>query len=101
MKKYTISTLYRGQQITKSVCAKNISEAAEKLDVNSYFIKAYGYINKVETTFEGILSSFDSGMLWEKEKHLIRVIMPLEELTSIIDKYKDKEYGDFKKNIGI
>ena len=99
MKKYTISVIHRGQQITKMVCAKNTKEASILLGVNTYFINKYGFKNKIETPFDGVIAYFDSGMLWEKEKSLIRVKMPLEKLTAIIDTYKDKEYADFKKQI--
>jgi hypothetical protein len=101
MKKYTVSVLYRGQQIEKSVCAKNIKQASEMLELGQYFIKTYGYCSKVDNIFNGVLSSFDSGMLWEKEKLLIRVKIPFEELKLIIDKYKDEEYRGFNKKIGI
>ena len=101
MKKYTISVMYRGQQITKMVCAKNTKEAAELLGVNTYFINKYGFKNKVETPFDGVIAYFDSGMLWREEKSLIRVEMPLERLMAIIDSYQNKAYQEFKKQMGI
>ena len=88
--------MYRGQQITKMVCAKNTKEAAELLGVNTYFINKYGFKNKVETPFDGVIAYFDSGMLWREEKSLIRVEMPLERLMAIIDSYQDKAYQEFK-----
>jgi hypothetical protein len=99
MKKYEISVVYRGQQITKIVCAKNALEAANLLEVNKYFINKYAFKNKINVPFEGIIAYYDSGYLWEKEKKFIRVKMPYEKLKSIIDQYKDKEYNDFLKNI--
>jgi len=101
MKKYTISVMYRGQQITKMACAKNTKEAADLLGVNTYFINKYGFKNKVETPFEGVIAYFDSGMLWREEKSLIRIEMPLERLMAIIDSYQDKAYQEFKKQFGI
>ena len=101
MKKYTISVMYRGQQITKMVCAKNTKDAANLLGVNAYFINKYGFKNKVEKPFEGVVAYFDSGMLWREEKSLIRVEMPLERLIAIIDSYQYKAYQEFKKQIGI
>jgi hypothetical protein len=101
MKKYTISVMYRGQQITKMVCAKNVNEASELLGVNTYFINRYGYKNKIDSPFNGVVAYFDSGNLWRKEKSLIRVEMPLERLIAIIDSHQDKSYAKFKKQIGI
>jgi hypothetical protein len=92
MKKYTISTMYRGQQITKMVCAKNTKEAASLLGVNTYTFNKYGFKNKIEKPFEGVIAYFDSGMLWREEKSLIRVEMPLERMIAIIDSHKDKSY---------
>lgn len=88
--------MHRGQQITKMVCAKNTKDAANLLGVNEYFINKYGFKNKVENPFEGVVAYFDSGMLWREEKSLIRVKMPLERLIAIIDSYKDKAYQEFK-----
>ena len=87
MKKYTYSSMYRGQQITKIVCAKSIKEASLLLEVNAYTIKTYAFINKIQSPFEGVLAYFDSGMLWNKRKDLIRKEMPLNELIKIIDYY--------------
>jgi len=101
MKKYTISAMYRGQQITKMVCAKNVKEASELLGVNTYFINKYGYKNKIDIPFNGVVACFDSGMLYTKEKSLIGVKMPLERLIAIIDSHQDKSYAKFKKQIGI
>lgn len=84
--------MHRGQQITKMVCAKNTKDAANLLGVNAYFINKYGFKNKVEKPFEGVVAYFDSGMLWREEKSLIRVEMPLERLIAIIDSYQDKAY---------
>jgi hypothetical protein len=96
MKKYIYSTIYRGQQIEKIVCAKNLTEAAKKLEITIYTAKKYCLINDTDTPFDDIRGMFYSGMLWEKEKHLIRVEMPLEKLKVIVDTYKDKEYNTFK-----
>lgn len=101
MKKYTISTIYRGQQITKMVCAKNTKEAANLLGVNTYTINKYGFKYKIEKPFDGVIAYFDSGMLWREEKSLIRVEMPLERMIAIIDSHKDKSYQEFKKQMGI
>ena len=101
MKKYTISVMHRGQQITKMVCAKNTKEAANLLGVNTYFVNKYGFKNKIETPFDGVIAYFDSGMLWREEKSLIRVEMPLERLIAIIDSYQDKSYTQFKTQMGI
>jgi hypothetical protein len=101
MKKYTISVMHRGQQITKMVCAKNTKEAANLLGVNTYFINKYGFKNKIETPFDGVIAYFDSGVLWREEKSLIRVEMPLERLIAIIDSYQDKAYAQFKTQMGI
>lgn len=88
MKIYTISVLYKGQQITKMACAKNVKEAANILEVNTYFINTYGFKNKIENPFSGVIAYFDSGLLWRHEKDLIEVKMPLDELKALIDKYK-------------
>jgi hypothetical protein len=101
MKKYTISVMHRGQQITKMVCAKNTKEAANLLGVNTYFINKYGFKNKIETPFDGVIAYFDSGVLWREEKSLISVEMPLERLIAIIDSYQDKAYTQFKTQMGI
>ena len=101
MKKYTISVMHRGQQITKAVCAKNTKEAANLLGVNTYFINKYGFKNKIEIPFDGVIAYFDSGMLWRNEKSLIGVEMPLERLIAIIDSYQDKAYAQFKTQMGI
>jgi hypothetical protein len=92
MKKYTISVLYRGEQITKMVCAKNAKDAAALLGVNTYFINKYGYKNKTENPFEGVIAYFDSGMLWREERGLLRVEMPISELQAIIDSHVNKKY---------
>ena len=99
MKKYTISSMYRGQQITKMVCAKNTKDAADLLGVNTYYINKYGLKNKVEKSFEGVVAYFDSGMLWHEEKSLIRVEMPLERLMALIDSYQNKAYQKFKNRL--
>ncbi len=91
--------MYRGQQITKMACAKNVKKAAELLNVNTYFINRYGFKNRIDNPFDGVIAYFDSGMLWREEKSLIRVKMPLERLTAIIDSYNDKGYAEFKKLI--
>ncbi len=120
MKKYTYSTTYSGQQITKIVCAKSIKEAAEKLEISTYAVNTYCVVVKIEPTddplviqtkysgkiglalpFGGVVAYFDSGMLWKKEKSLIRVPMLLDQLTELIDKYNDLEYNKFKKELGI
>jgi hypothetical protein len=101
MKKYKIDTIYRGQQITKMVCAKSAKEAANLLEVNTYFINKYALKNKTNEPFKGVLAYFDSGLLFTKEKDLIRVKMPLERLKAIIDTHKDKEYKTFKQQMGI
>ena len=101
MKKYIISVMYRGQQITKMVCAKNIKEAANLLEVNTYFIKAYGYNMKTDAPFTGVIAYFDSGMLWGKEKGFIKIEMPLDELKALVDKHRDVEYSEFKKEVDI
>ena len=93
--------MYKGQQITKMVCAKNAKDAAKLLEVNVYYIKKYGYISKIDKTFQGVVAYFDSGMLWENEKSLIRVEIPLERMIAIIDSYKDKSYQKFKMQMGI
>ncbi len=93
--------MYRGQQITKMVCAKNTKEAANLLGVNSYYINKYGHKNKIEKPFEGVMAYFDSGMLWREERSLIRVEITLERMIAIIDSHKDKEYQEFKKQMGI
>ncbi len=81
--------MYRGQQINKLCCAKSIKDASAILNVNYYFIKTYGHINKIEKPFNGVMAYFDSGNLWNKEKKLIRKVMPLEELIFLIDKHKN------------
>ncbi len=101
MKKYTIVVTYKSQQIKKMCCAKNVKDAAELLGVNTYFINKYGYKTKIDTSFDGIISSFDSGLLWEKEKSLINVEMPLERMKSLIDWHKDPENKKFRESIGI
>ena len=88
MKKFSYSDQYRGQQITKLVCAKNAKEASEKLGINIYTVRKYCLSSKTEDTFEGVMAYFDSGMLWRERKDLIQVIMPLEELKTIIDTCK-------------
>ena len=90
MKIFTYSTIYRGQQIEKQVCAKTIKEAAYKLNINTYTVNKYALKTDANYYFDNVLASFDSGMLWHKRKDLIRVKMPLERLLSIIDSYKDK-----------
>jgi hypothetical protein len=97
MKKYTISVIYRGQQITKMVCAKNAKIAANILGVNPYHINKYGFKNKIETPFDGVIAYYDSGMLWRERKDLIRVEMPLERLIDIIDSYQDNQKHNLKK----
>ena len=101
LKKYTISVMYRGQQITKIACARNTKEAADLLGVNVYFINRYGFKEKTNTPFDSVIAYFDSGMLWRQEKSLIGVKMPLEELIALIDRYKNKEYEQFKAQIEL
>jgi hypothetical protein len=91
MKKYTISIMYKQQQITKMVCAKNTKDAANLLGVNTYYINKYAFKNKIDKPFIGVIAYFDSGMLWNKEKNLIGIEMPLESLKAIIDTHKDKQ----------
>jgi hypothetical protein len=101
MKKYIISVMYRGQQITKMVCAQNTKIAANLLGVNTYHINKYGFKNKIETPFDGVIAYYDSGMLWRERKDLIRVEMPLERLIDIIDSYQDEAKAQFKKQTGL
>jgi hypothetical protein len=99
MKKYKIDTIYRGQQITKMVCAKSAKEAANLLEVNTYFINKYALKSSIDNPFNGVTAYFDSGMMWSAEKDFIRVEMPLEKLKAIIDTHKDKEYKIFKQQM--
>jgi hypothetical protein len=92
MKRYIISTLYKGQQITKSACAKNVKDASKLLEVNQYTLNKYGYKLKIVNPFDGVIAYFDSGLLWEKEKGLIGVKMTLEELKKLIDLHKKEMY---------
>lgn len=101
MKKYIYDTIYRGQQITKMCCANNAKEAAKKLEISIYNINKYCRKVKIENKFDGVIALFDSGYLWRERKDLIRKEIPLFELISIIDNYKDKEYEKFKISIGI
>jgi hypothetical protein len=91
MKKFTYNCLYRGQQITKVVCAKNVKEASEKLNINTYNVTKYCNVIKTDNSFEGVIAYIDSGMLWRKRKDLSRIEMPFDELKAIIDTYKDEE----------
>tara|TARA_R110002167_G_scaffold147336_3_gene339473 strand:- start:1118 stop:1390 length:273 start_codon:yes stop_codon:yes gene_type:complete len=88
MKEYSIPGIYRGQQITKIVCAKNLNDASKLLEVSIYELNKYGYKEKINNPFNGISSYFDSGFLWVKEKKLIGVKMPFYKLKQIIDKHR-------------
>jgi len=99
MKKYTMSVLYRGQQIEKIFWAKNNKEAASILNCSVYQIKTYAFKNNNGEYFEGIRAKFDSGMLWTLERNLLRKEMPLDEMIALIDKRKDEEWAKFKENI--
>lgn len=99
MKRYEFSKLYRGQQIFLLFWAKSDLEAAKILDVSIYQIKTYCYKMTEGDYFEGIYGYFDSGNLYNVERNLIRKLMPLEELISLIDKHKYKEYTNFKESI--
>ena len=88
MKQYEHHTLYRGQQITKVVCAKSDREAAEKLGINIYHIRNYCFKVVTESAFDGVLAFYDSGFMWRECKDMIRVKMPLNELVGLIDRYK-------------
>ncbi len=102
MKKYTFPTLYRGQPIHKVVWAKSDKDAAQKLDISLYTVK--NYCGKQTKKYSGeyhedIRAYFDSGELGRFETSLFNVVIPLEKMTEIIDKYKDKEYNEFLNNI--
>jgi hypothetical protein len=101
MKIFTYNGLYRGQVITKEVCAKNAKEASEKLQLNIYTVRKYCWSAKTENTFEGVIAYFDSGHAFVNRADLIRVKMPFNELKKIIDKIKDIEYKEFKKRLLI
>lgn len=101
MKKYTIPTLYRGQQIHKIICAKSDKQTSEILNTSVYQIKNYAHKKQEDNPFEGVKAYFDCGMLMDKEYNLLRKVMSYDQLKSIIDGYKDKEYAEFKKEYGI
>jgi len=89
MKQYTIVKSYRGQQYMRVVWAKSKKEAAETFGVSMYYLNNYAGIIDFGETFTGIKAYFDGGMLWEKEKHLLRDLMEESEMRALIDKYKD------------
>lgn len=91
MKLYVYDCVYRGQQITKEVCAKNYKQAAYKLQINIYNVKKYTLKHNIDNPFEGVICYFNSGILWREAPSLINKRMYLEELKSIIDFYKDKK----------
>lgn len=99
MKKYTYNTVYRGQQITKMCCAKSRREAAIKLGISSYQANHYLLFQDTDTTFEGIMAYFDSGMLYRHMPELIKVEMEYDKLKAIIDEYKNKFYAEFFNQI--
>lgn len=91
MKRYIYNIVYKHQQITKEVCAKNVKEAAEKLGTNTYNVTKYCNRAPIDEPFEGVIAYFDSGELWRTRKDLIRVKMPYEELKSIIDAHRAEQ----------
>lgn len=97
MKKYIIPTTYRGQQIYNMVCAKSDKHASVLLNTNVYFIRKYARKSDDTEYFNGIMSYFDSGLLWKKEKKFINKKMQNVEIKELIDKHVDYTHGNINK----
>lgn len=95
LKVYRYNTLYRSQPICLKFLASTYDEAAKKLNIKLYEAKKYCLKVDAEEHFEGMIASFNSGLLWSKEKALINKEMPFEDLKKIIDKHIDEKYKSF------
>lgn len=94
IKRYIYGTVYRQQQITKICYATSIKAAALLFDVAPSHLRRYCVGIKSGEPFEGVRGYFDSGMLWRERPELIRVEMPLADLTAMIDEQMNAKYND-------
>jgi hypothetical protein len=102
--RFQVTDLYRGQQIHKVCYATSYAEAARMFNMTQYHVKNYGYKMFVdELTTDDVLAFIDSGeLIFEAgRKDVFRKLIPLNELTNIIDQYMDEKYKKWRESVGI
>ena len=103
LKSFTGPTYYRGQQIFVVFCTTSVAQAAKLLDISAYTIKNYFTIRDcaddpiltISDWYKNpnkVYAYTDRGGLIEKYHKLNNVIMPIENLYTIIDKMLNDKY---------
>jgi hypothetical protein len=81
----------------KVLWAKSHGDAARELEITYHGLRRYSKISAEGTPFKGIRAYFNAGTLADKERGQVNVVMPLERLKAIIDRYKELEVKYFKE----
>ena len=95
MKTYSISSLYRGIQLTLMVLAKSNADAARIADVSAYHMRQYSGVVKgrhpmlpADAEDESIYAYFDSGELTYAMPDNRRTLFPYSQMKEIIDAHR-------------
>jgi hypothetical protein len=97
MKEYQANLVRLGENLNYIVVCKSQTRAAELFGTEVSYLRSHGYIIKPRTQIaidnpEKVYAYADSGLIFNYRRDILRVILPLEELTTIIRKLID-EHG--------
>jgi type I site-specific restriction-modification system R (restriction) subunit len=101
MKRYSLSSNYRGQGFAKIVTARTNKEAAEKLGVSIYQVNYFAFKTRADYEIDGINAVFDSRFIIEKESHLIHQEISLDRFKALVDSQIDDTYKKWEIQMGI
>jgi len=96
-KRYHLTTIYRGYNVSLTCCAHSYKEAAEKFDTTIHFVRNYAGcvdMDRDEENFEEVRAHIDSGyIIFEYgRKDLYGKEMPYPDLKKIIEHYVSIKY---------
>jgi len=94
MKEYQVNLVKFGQNINHIVVCKSQKRAAELMGTQVSYLRNYGYTLQPRTQEaidnpEKVYGYADSGLIFTHRKDLLRVVLPIEELKTIIQKLND------------
>ena len=107
MKQYTGNSLYRGGSYDFRLCAKSMKQVAEIMNTTVHQVKTYwGAGRKIEDDeiFEGVLVKAYGSKAVEAlglTKGNLHDEITLEEFKERVDKFRDEQYEEIKKNYNI